>query len=473
MDTMNHIDRRCFVAGVGALAASLYLGGCRDRPIGGTQVSAVREPDDVEQIVDPATLEKPDLTIGYVPVNDCAPFAVAYTKGYFKKYGLRVRLSRESSWATSRDGVIFGRLDASPVVSGAVVNARLGAEGAMPARLCAAMTLHRHGNAITMNRAMWNAGMRPLHEYAGDIGRMASDLRACVHAMPHRDRVFAVVLSSAIYEYLFRGLMGMAGLGPGRDYRLIIIPPPQMVTNMRIGAMQSYMVAEPWNTRAVSGNEGVGFTFAHGSEIWRGHPDRLLGVMEHFIEDHPATYRSLVKAMIEACRWCDASENREELARLVSSRAFTGAPAHITRAALVGEYNYGGFDGQARTRTMPDSTVFFQMPEDVKGDQHDHSTFLWQSQAIWLMTQAVRWGQTAGFPPDAEAVARRAWRTDLYRDIASELGIACPAADHKPEPASRFLDGVAFDPSDPVGYIDRFHIRTAQRPRRMTSREKN
>lgn len=141
MDTMNHIDRRCFVAGVGALAASLYLGGCRDRPIGGTQVSAVREPDDVEQIVDPATLEKPDLTIGYVPVNDCAPFAVAYTKGYFKKYGLRVRLSRESSWATSRDGVIFGRLDASPVVSGAVVNARLGAEGAMPARLCAAMTL--------------------------------------------------------------------------------------------------------------------------------------------------------------------------------------------------------------------------------------------------------------------------------------------------------------------------------------------
>ncbi len=471
MDAMNHIDRRSFVAGVSAIAAGVWLNGCNARTIGGTQLSTIREPDDVEQVVDPATLEKPGLTVGYVPVNDCAPFAVAYTKGFFKKYGLRVRLSREASWATSRDGVIFGRLDASPVVSGAVVNARLGAEGAMPARMCAAMTLHRHGNAITMNRAMWNAGMRPLHEYGGDTERMASDLRNCVRSIPERDRVFAVVLSSAIYEYFIRGLMAMAGLEPGLDYRLIIIPPPQMVTNMRIGAMQAYMVAEPWNTRAVSGNEGVGFTFAHGSELWRGHPDRLLGVMESFIEKNPRTYRSLVKAMIESCRWCDAPENREELAQLISSRAFTGAPARITRAALVGEYDYGGFDGQPRPRSMPDSTMFFRVPDDVKGHDHDHSTFLWQSQAIWLMTQAVRWGQTSDFPADAEAIAGRAWRTDLYRDIASELGMACPPEDHKPEPASRFLDGVPFDASDPTGYLARFQIRSRQTARRVARRE--
>jgi len=53
---------------------------------------------------------------------------------FFRKYGLNVKLNREASWATSWD--YFGRLDASPVVSGAVTNARIGAEGARHAPLC-------------------------------------------------------------------------------------------------------------------------------------------------------------------------------------------------------------------------------------------------------------------------------------------------------------------------------------------------
>jgi len=468
---MGTLNRREFIAGLGGAAAGAFLFGCDQRTIGGTAVGLIREPDDIEPVIDPSTLEKPDLTIGFVPVNDCAPFAVAYTKGFFKKYGLRVRLSREASWATSRDGIIFGRLDASPVVSGAVVNARMGAEGAVRSRLCAAMTIHRHGNAITMNRAMWDAGVRPLHEYGGDLERMGAEIRAGILSLPTNQRVLAVVLSSAIYEYFMRNVLAMSGLEPNRDYRLIIVPPPQMVTNMRIGTMQAYMVAEPWNTRAITGNEGVGFTFAHGSELWRGHPDRLLGVMESFIEEKPRTYRSLVKAMIEACQWCDAPEHRDELAELISARAFTGAHSRFTRAALVGDYDYGGFDGTRRRVTIPDSTVFFKLPEDVKGDPADHSTFLWQSQALWLMTQSARWGQMAEFPSDAVQVARRSWRTDLYREIAAELGIECPPDDYKFEPGTRFIDGVPFNPSDPEGYLRQFAIRAPQPRRHFLQRE--
>ncbi len=460
---MAALTRRHFLYGCGVAAAGLWLPGC-DKPVGGTAISLVQEPTDVRPVVDPASLEKPDLAVGFVPVNDCAPFAIAYTKGYFKKYGLRVKLNREASWATSRDGVIFGRLDASPVVSGAVVNARLGAEGAVRAPLCAAMTIHRHGNAITMNRAMWDSGVRPLAEYNGDLERLGKNLRRHLYGLPPEQRVFAVVLSSAIYEYFVRGLMASAGIVPGRDFRLIIVPPPQMVTNMRIGAMQAYMVAEPWNTRAIAGNEGVGFTFAHGSELWRGHPDRLLAVTEPFIDKHPKTYRSLVKAMIEACRYCDRPENRAEVAQIISARAFTGAKPKYTRPALVGEYDYGGFDGTSRVVKKPDSTLFFEVPEDVKGDLNDHSTFLWHSQAIWLMTQATRWGQIPGFPADAQTKAKRAWRVDLYREIAAELEIACPKENYKMEPGKRFADGIAFDPSDPMGYLKKFEIR-ADRPR--------
>ena len=447
-------NRRGFLELMSGMAGAAFLAGCSGQ--GGSPVSLVSQPDDIEPVVDSSTLEKPDLKIGFVPVNDCAPFAVAYTKGFFKKYGLNVTLSRESSWASSRDGIIFGRLDAAPVVAGAVVNARTGAEGAVPASLCAGMTIHRHGNAMTMNRSMWNAGIRPLHEYQGDLDRMGSDIRRYFQKVPDVNRTIAVVLSSAIYEYFVRYLLFIAKMDPNRDFRIMIIPPPQMVTNMRIGNMAMYMVAEPWNTRAISGNEGVGFTFAHGSEIWRGHPDRLLAVMESFIEKYPKTYRSLIKAMVEACQWCDKKEHREELAELISARAFTGAASRYTRPSLTGDYNYGGFDGHERKVHIPDATIFFEMPEDVKDDEHDHSTFLWQSQALWLMTQAARWKQTHGLPPDPEGTAKKAWRTDLYRDITNEMGIKCPSVDYKTEPGTRFIDGQSFDPSDLSAYLESF-----------------
>jgi nitrate/nitrite transport system substrate-binding protein len=423
----------------------------------------------VDPVVDPKTLEKPNLTVGYVPVNDCAPFAIAWQKGLFRKYGLNVKLSREASWATSRDGVIFGRLDAAPVVSGAVTNARIGAEGARHAPLCAAMTIHRHGNAITLNRAMWEAGVRPWQEYNGDLGTFQQDFHRYFNSIPAEQRVMAVVLSSAVYEYFVRYLIAAIGINPLNEFRIMIVPPPQMVVNMRIGAMQAYMVAEPWNTRAIAGNDGIGFTFAQGREIWRGHPDRILAVQESFINENPKTYRSLVKAMIEACQYCSHPGHREEVAELLSQRSFTGADPRLTRPAITGDYNYGGFDGRSRIVNKPEeTTIFFDIPADLAAAEgniaNNHSTFLWQSHSLWLMTQAARWGQIPDIPSNADEVAKQAWRTDLYREIAAEMGIACPKDDYKVEPGSLFIDNKPFDPSDPVGYLKSFEIR-ANTPR--------
>jgi nitrate/nitrite transport system substrate-binding protein len=413
----------------------------------------------VEPVINPASLEKPNLTVGFVPVNDCAPFAIAWEKGFFRKYGLNVTLSREASWANSRDGIIFGRLDASPVVSGAVTNARIGAEGARQFPLCAAMTIHRHGNAITFNRKLWEAGISPLSTYSGDLDAFGRDLQQYWQTASIDDRVWAKVLSSSIYEYFIRYLLSAAGINPVTELRSIITPPPQMVSNMRMDAIQAYMVAEPWNTRAIKGNEGVGFTFAQGREIWNGHPDRLLAVRESFIQDYPKTYRSLVKAMIEACRYCSEPANREEVAKIISQRSFTGANVKYTRPAIVGNYNYGGFDNQQRITNSLETTIFFEMPTSVSDIANDHSTFLWQSQSLWLMTQAARWGQIPEFPKNAEAIARQGWRTDLYREIAAEMGIVCPADDYKVEPASAFVDRQSFDPSNPIGYLSNFAIR--------------
>jgi len=464
-DASQRYTRRTFLQGLGGTAAGIALSSCA--------INASRAPKElsqaalaVEPVVNPKTLEKPNLIVGYVPVNDCAPFAIAWEKGFFRKYGLNVKLSREASWATSRDGIIFGRLDASPVVSGSVTNARAGAEGAPHAPLCAAMTIHHHGNAMTMNRAMWEAGLRPWREYNGDLEVFGRDFRRYFEGLPPERRIWAVVLSSAIYEYFVRYLSAAAGVDPIQEFRVIIIPPPQMVTNMRIGAMQAYMVAEPWNTRAISGNEGIGFTFAQGREIWRGHPDRLLGVMESFINENPKTYRSLVKAMIEACQYCSKPENREEVAKIIAAKSFTGAKPKLTRPAIVGEYNYGGFDRKDRISKALETTIFFDLPPDLAKEPGNHSTFLRQSHSIWLMTQAARWGQLPEIPNNAEELARKGWRADLYREIAAEMGIDCPKEDFVVEPAEVFIDHKAFDPSDPVGYLNSFAIR-ANRPTRF------
>lgn len=459
------MNRREFLIGMGTAAAGVALS---STVVGGNRAPQFlsQAAQAVEPIVDPRMLEKPNLQIGYVPVNDCAPFAVAWEKGFFRKYGLNVTLSREASWANSRDGLIFGRLDAAPVVSGAVTNARIGAEGARHAPLCAAMTIHRHGNAITMNQAMWDAGIRPWKEYQGNLAAFGQDFRRYFAGLSSDQRVWAVVLSSAIYEYFVRYLIAATGVNPDEEFRVITIPPPQMVTNMRIGAMQAYMVAEPWNTRAITGNANVGFTFAQGKEIWQGHPDRLLAVMEPFINQHPKTYRSLVKAMIEACQYCGNPANREEVAKLISQRSFTGAQPKFTRPGIVGNYSYGGFDGQSRTVEASDTTVFYDLPAPLNQIPGNHSTFLWRSQSLWLMTQAVRWGQIPELPKNAVALAEKSWRTDLYREIAAEMGIECPAEDYKVEPAEAFIDGRPFDPSDLSGYLNGFEIR-ANAPRKV------
>lgn len=459
---MNKLTRRSLLLGMGGFAAGATIASCRQ----GVNTGISQPAYAFDRLVDPSTLEKPNLTVGLVPVNDCAPIAVAYSKGLFWKYGLNVTLSREASWGTSRDGVIFGRLDASPVVSGAVTNARIGAEGARHAPMCAAMTIHRHGNAMTMNKAMWDAGIRPLHEYNGDLEKFGQDFRRYFDSLPSEKRVWAVVLSSAIYEYFARYLSAAVGVDPIEEFRIIIIPPPQMVSNIRIGAMQAYMVAEPWNTRAIQGNEGVGFTFAQGHEIWQGHPDRVLGVMEPFINDNPKTYRSLVKALIEACQFCSDPANKEEVVEIISGRSYTRAKPEYIKPGILGEYNYGGFDNKPRVLKSDATTIFFDLPNNLARTAGDHSTFLWQSQSLWLMTQATRWGQIEEFPKDAEERARQAWRTDLYREIAAEMGIECPAEDYKVEPAEVFIDRKSFDPSDPIGYLNSFEIR-ANRPRQI------
>ena len=69
---------------------------------------------------DPARLppsEKTDLTVGYIRLTDSAPMIIAQELGCYAKYGLRITLQCEPSWANLRDKIVAGALDAAQLLA--------------------------------------------------------------------------------------------------------------------------------------------------------------------------------------------------------------------------------------------------------------------------------------------------------------------------------------------------------------------
>ncbi len=51
--------------------------------------------------------EKTKLTIGFIPLTDCASVIMAHELGLDKKYGLEITASKETSWAAVRDKLVL------------------------------------------------------------------------------------------------------------------------------------------------------------------------------------------------------------------------------------------------------------------------------------------------------------------------------------------------------------------------------
>ncbi|WP_013323927.1 nitrate ABC transporter ATP-binding protein [Gloeothece verrucosa] len=374
-------------------------------------------------------LEKINLNIGFLPLTDCAPLIVAQEKGFFKKHGLeQVTLSRETSWKDIAKGVVTGRLDAAQMVAGMPLGMTIGAGGKPSIPIITALVLSRNGNAITLANHYGQQGVNRL-----------KDLKAVLDRSEDRVHRFGVVHPASMENLLLRYWLASGEIDPDHDVSLVVIPPSEMIANLKAGNIEGYCVGEPWNNAAVY--EGLGYVIATDLEIWPGHPEKVLGVREDWVAKHPETHIALVKALLEACQYCDDRRNREEILNLLSQPQYIGALPPVICPGFIDSYHRGKLE----------------LPE-LKGRFHqfhvDGSNCPGRVEGLWILTQLARWGY-APFPRNWVEILERVRRPDLYGQACRELGLPDLESDRR---HFQLFDGMVFNADDPLGYLQRLTL---------------
>jgi ABC-type nitrate/sulfonate/bicarbonate transport system substrate-binding protein len=377
--------------------------------------------------------------VGFIPLMDCAPLAVAVENGFAAEQGLDLRLVRETSWANIRDRVVVGHFDAAHMLGPMAIASTLGV-GHLKVPMAAPLSLGLGGNAITVSLRVWDLMVCEGVTLSASPRALGEALRNVVRARERASKppfTFAMVYPFSAHNYELRYWLAASGIDPDRDVRLVVIPPPLLVDAMREGQIDGFCVGEPWNSLAVSVD--VGCIALPTTAIWPLSPEKVLGCRLEWAQRHPDRLQALVRSLYRAAVWCEQPENHLELARLLAEPRFVGAPAEIL---LRGLSNRLCLQRGGEAEHLPE----FYLPASQA------ATFPWVSHALWFYSQMVRWGQVA-FDPEHVAQVRATYRPDLYRLALSQI-TNVPSADTK---VDALFDGARFDPDDLPAYL-RSHL---------------
>ncbi|RVT48879.1 CmpA/NrtA family ABC transporter substrate-binding protein [Rubrivivax albus] len=368
------------------------------------------------------TLTPSPVRVGFMPLVDSAPLVMASVLGFDRRHGVQLLLSRESSWAGLRDKLLGGALDLAQALYGMVFGVQLGIGGPRES-MAVLMTLNRNGQGISLSRRLTGQGV-------ADLNTLAARLRAAP-----RTHVFAQTFPTGTHAMWLYYALASAGVHPMRDIRSVVLPPAQMVEAMRSGQVDGVSVGAPWNRIGLL--EDVSVPLLSSSAIWPEHPDKVLAGRAAWADAQPDTAVAVVRAVLEASRWLEASEaNRLAAAEILAGDAWLAARRDAIAGSLLGE-------GE---------------PLPMRFHADGAVNYPWLSDGIWFMTQHKRWGLLADHP-EYEAIARRVQRVALYRDAAAGVGVPLPEGELR---SSRLIDGLTWDGRDPRAYADSFAIRQPQ-----------
>ncbi|MGJ8633956.1 MAG: CmpA/NrtA family ABC transporter substrate-binding protein [Luteolibacter sp.] len=323
------------------------------------------------------------IRLGYVPLTDCAPLAVAKEMGIFKKHGLDVSLHRELGWATVRDRIFYGDLDAAECISGIAFALSFGLTD-LRCEVAVPLILNLHGNAITLSTEL-------PHE---DIGN-GFGLKNYLDHFWKKDRPFTLAATHRFSSHavLLHAWLARHGLA-NSDMEIIYLPPQLMSRHLKAGHIDGFCVGEPWNSEAILA--GYGWSPVSSADLSYGHPEKVLLLAGDFLRENKQEAIRLVAALLESCKLCQDTEFREKLITILAKDEYTGVDPKVLRNSL-GETFYNGID------KVPGST--FHM---FHGDEVNRPS---TEKASWMLAGL----RSAGTLPETSCGSlSRLYREDIY-----------------------------------------------------------
>lgn len=396
----NDASRRRFLRGIGggtfaaALASVLPMGAIK---------AAAQEAS--------GQLEKKKLNVGFVPITCATPIIMAHPMGFYAKNGLEVEVIKTAGWAVARDKSLAGEYDASHMLTPMPLAMSMGVGSTAKPFIMPAVE-NINGQAIVLR--MDHVDKRDPKQWKGFK--------------------FGVPFEFSMHNFLLRYYVAEHGLDPDVDIQIRVVPPPEMVANLRAGNLDGYLSPDPFNQRAVW--EKVGFIHTLTKDIWEGHPCCAFACSQEFALTHPNTYGALLKSIVEATHYSSTFENRKEIAAAIAPANYLNQPVPVIEQVLLGRYA----DGLGEVKNVP--------------DRIDFDPFPWHSMAVWILTQMKRWGYVKG-DLDYQAIAQQVYKATDCEKVMKELGYMVPTSTNK----NYFIMGKEFDYTKPEAYVESFAIR--------------
>ena len=386
-------------------------------------------------------------TLGFIALSDAGPLFVAKDKGLFAKYGMPdVEVAKQASWGTTRDNLVLGSegngIDGAHILTPMpyLISAGKVTQNNQPTPMYILARLNLDSQCISVSK-----------EYADlKLGVDAAPFKAALEKKKASGKAVkaAMTFPGGTHDLWIRYWLAAGGIDPDKDIETIVVPPPQMVANMKVGTMDCFCVGEPWNLQLI--NQGIGYTAINTGELWNKHPEKSLGMRAAFVDKYPKAAKAILMAVMEAQQWADKAENKKELATIMGKRQWMNCPVEDVYDRSAGKFDYG----------IPGKVV--ENSPHIMKYWRDFASYPFQSHDLWFLTEDIRWGKyDAGF--DTKALIAKVNREDLWKDAAKELGVA---ASDIPASTSRgketFFDGKVFDPEDPAAYLKSLAIKRVE-----------
>lgn len=385
-----------------------------------------------------AAAEAPEVTgatLGFIALTDSAPLIIAREKGFFAKHGLPdMKLAKQASWGTTRDNIELGSagggIDGAHILSPMpylISNGRI-TKGNVKLPMYILARLNLNGQGISVAKAYAGLGIgadaKPLKKAFADAKAAGREIKC------------AMTFPGGTHDLWLRYWLAANGIDPDHDISNIVVPPPQMVANMKVNTMEAFCVGEPWNAQLV--NQDIGFSALTTGELWRDHPEKALAMRADWVDKNPKAAKAILMAVQEAAQFCDDPANAEAMCAIIGGRDYFKVPVDDILGRSKGDIDYG--DGR-KVGNFAYRMKFWR----------DAASYPFKSHDLWFLTEHARWGMMPR-EADRKALVDQVNREDVWREAAKSLGVAdIPLSTSRG--VETFFDGKTFDPANPDAYL--------------------